>query len=388
MDDPTPSLPALPDTVAQATSAAVQELLGAVGALEDRLRSGERPLADETAILEGYRWMFSILRVGLDAFVWADTARPRFVEIVGPTKKWGGDNSDAYYRYAPIDPTRSYRVRGRKGDAVYFSLTVYGGPDDGRYSERIVSSINERDLVIGEDGTFEFVLSPEEHDASPWLPLEPDSVCAITRDYLEDPEHGRRLEWEIEAIGEPVAMDAPDAPWRRSDAELARRFRAAATWIEDQAAIVPVVLADPNTVADPYPVPQQTFGWAAGDAAYAMGSFDLADDEALVIEGRSPACAFWNCCLWNELLHTFDYGYAAEADAGDGSGRVTLNGAQATFEPDGSWRLVISERDPGRPNWIWTQGHRHGLIWFRWFLPDVTPERLTTRRVKVAELRP
>jgi len=213
-------------------------------------------------------------------------------------------------------------------------------------------------------------------------------VCAITRDYLEDPEHGRRLEWEIEAIGEPVAMDAPDAPWRRSDAELARRFRAAATWIEDQAAIVPVVLADPNTVADPYPVPQQTFGWAAGDAAYAMGSFDLADDEALVIEGRSPACAFWNCCLWNELLHTFDYGYAAEADAGDGSGRVTLNGAQATFEPDGSWRLVISERDPGRPNWIWTQGHRHGLIWFRWFLPDVTPERLTTRRVKVAELRP
>jgi hypothetical protein len=38
------------------------------------------------------------------------------------------------------------------------------------------------------------------------------------------------------------------------------------------------------------------------------------------------------------------------------------------------------------PNWLWTQGHRHGLIWFRWFLPTVTPDRPTTRVVKVTEV--
>ena len=31
------------------------------------------------------------------------------------------------------------------GDAVYLSLTVYGGPNDGRYSERIVGAVNSRD---------------------------------------------------------------------------------------------------------------------------------------------------------------------------------------------------------------------------------------------------
>jgi hypothetical protein len=368
-------------TVAAATAEAVHELLAAVGALEGGLRDGDRALADETALLEGYRWMFSILRVGLDAFVWADTSRPRFVDIVGPTKKWGGDNADSYYQYAPIDPARTYRVWGMAGDAVYFSLTVYGGPDDGHYSERIVASINDRDLVIGEDGTFEFILSPEEHVATPWLELEPDAVCAITRDYLEHPESGRRVEWHIEAIG------ADEHGWELTDEDQARRFRAAATWVKDQAAIVPVVLPDPNTMADPYPVAQQTFGWAAGDAAYAMGSFDLAADEALVIEGRSPESAFWNCCLWNELLHTFNYDYGRSESMAGQPVRVTINGAQVAYEADGSWCLVVSEADPGVPNWLWTQGHTHGLIWFRWFLPAATPDRLTTRVVKVADLR-
>ena len=99
-----------------------------------------------------------------------------------------------------------------------------------------------------------------------------------------------------------------------------------------------------------------------------MGSYDLDEDEALVIEGRSPGCAFWNVCLWNQFLHTYDYAYE----------RVTLNGGQVVYEPDGSWRLVIARRDPGHPNWISTAGHRRGRIWFRWFLPDATPVRPTT----------
>ena len=102
-------------------------------------------------------------------------------------------------------------------------------------------------------------------------------------------------------------------------------------------------------------MPSQTFGWAAGDAAYAMGSYELDEDEALVIEGRSPACAFWNVCLWNQFLHTYDYAYE----------RVTLNGDQAVYEPDGSWRLVVARRDPGHPNWISTAGPLPG--------PDLVP---------------
>lgn len=342
------------------------ELVEELRALEERIRTGPNTPLDDQGLLEGYKWIFSILAVGLDAYVWADPARPRFVDIVGPYRKWGGDNADAFYQFAPIDPARTYRVRGRKGDAAYFSLTVYGGPSDGRYSNRIVGTVNDRTLDIDADGTFSVVLSPEPHGGA-WLKLDPDAVCAITRDYIVDPAHGRRVEWHIEA-------EDPPAAWREDDAELARRFRATLTWIREQAQLVPLGLGEPNAVAEPYGVPTATYGWAAADAAYAMGSYDLAEDQALVIKGRSPECAFWNLCLWNQFLHTYNYDYE----------RVTINGGQVQYEDDGSWTIVIAGRDPGHPNWLSTAGHPRGLLWFRWFHPAATPARPSTELVTIA----
>lgn len=340
---------------------AAHELIDTLKGLDAKFFEGDAALTDEPSVLEGYKWMFTILRVALDAHVWADTANPCFVDIVGRYEKWGGDNADAFYQYAPLDPTRTYRVTGRRGDAVYLSISVYGGPDDGRYSERIIGWRNDRDLAIADDGTFELLIGPDV-DPAEGIRLEPDAVCAITRDYLADPDHDRRAEWHIEALD-------PPATYRQTDADLARRFRVAATWLRDQAAIVPIPPGEPNTIDEPYPVPQQTFGWAAGDAAYAMGRFELAPDEALVIEGRSPACAFWNLCLWNPFLHTYNYDYE----------RVTINGRQVVLADDGSWTIVVADRDPGHPNWISTQGHERGLLWFRWFLPEATPDRPTCR---------
>jgi hypothetical protein len=353
---------------ASATSQAFHELIETLRGLETKLAG--LPADDEQTVLEGYKWMFSILEVALDAYVWADAANPRFVEIVGPYKKWGGDNADAFYQYAPIDPSRTYRVRGRKGEATYFSLTVYGGPSDGRYSQRIVGSVNDRQVSIDEDGTFELILSPDDPGATrAWIKLEPDAVCAITRDYLIDPVRGRRMSWHIESL-------APPAQWRERDDELARRFRAGATWLVEQAKIVPIPLGQPNRVDEPYPVPARTYGWAAGDAAYAMGSYQLGDDEALVIDGRSPDCAFWNMCLWNPFLHTYNYDYE----------RVTINGGQIAYRSDGSWQIVVAHRDPGHPNWVSTAGHRRGRIWFRWFLPEDSPARPETAVIPLDEV--
>ena len=133
------------------------------------------------------------------------------------------------------------------------------------------------------------------------------------------------------------------------------------TWVREQAASCPCHRV-PNIVDPPYPVPTTTFGWAAGDAAYAMGAFELEDDEALVIRGRSPDCAFWNMCR-ETFLHTYNYDYE----------RVTINGAQVIYEPDGSWTIVVASATPAHPNWVSTAGHRAGHIWFRWFLPPETP---------------
>lgn len=341
---------------------AFDELVAQLGAIKERLKAAD-PALDETERVEGYRWIFSLLGVALDVNVWADAARPRFTDIVGPYRKWGGDNADAYYQYTPIDPRRSYRVRVEPGSAAYFSLTIYGGPDDGRYSTRIVASANHRTLKPSADGSFELWLSPEPPEptmaqAANWLKLEADAVCGLTRDYLADPVHGKRAAWSIEAV-DPTPF-VPESP-----AQLARRLRAARVWLAEQAQMCPLRVAPANSVAEPYPVPRQTFGWAAGDASYAMGSFELDEGQTLLIEGRSPPCAFWNLCLWTPYMHTYDYAYD----------RVTLNGAQVQYEADGSWQIRIAARDPGAPNWISTQGHRRGVLWFRWFLPEETVAR-------------
>ncbi len=341
------------------TETAFTELLEAVA--ETHGRMVEQLAGDETTLLEAHKWILSILHVAGDVQLWADTARPRFVDIVGPYKKWGGDNADAFYSYAPIDPARTYRVTVEPGDAVYLSLTVYGGPNDGRYSTHIVGAVNSLDAPPGPGGAIQIVLSPSApaaRDQVASIRLEPDAVAAITRDYLNDPVSGRRATWHIEA-------DDPPETYRQDDSDLARRLRAMTTWVREQAGIVPIPLGTPNAIDPPYPVPTTTFGWAAGDAAYAMGAFELADDEALVIRGRSPECAFWNMCLWNPLLHTYNYDYE----------RVTINGAQVQYESDGSFIIVVSARRPAHPNWVSTAGHRSGRIWFRWFLPAETPEQ-------------
>lgn len=345
------------------TTAAFHELMDLVRNADSLFLEGPRAV-DDTSVLEGYRWITEILSVALECYLWADSARPSIVPIAGPvlpTRKWGGDNADSFYYFAPLDPRRSYRLRGRRGDACYLSITAYGGPTDGRWSSRIVSTLNDRKLAIEEDGSFEIVLSADKPTAaSNWMKLDADSVALITRDYLVYPQRGKPASWEIEAL-----ETAP--PPRLDDRDLAQRFRAAANFLRDLTNInpLPALPELKNQIAEPYPVPAQTYGWAAGDACYAMGGFDLGEDEALVLEGVSPECVFWNMCLWNPYMQTYDYRYE----------NVTINGGQVKYETDGSWRIVIAAQDPGSANWVSTAGHRKGVIWFRWFLAAAQPQR-------------
>lgn len=190
-------------------STAFHELLDELGGIERKFLASDPPLP-EADILDGYRLTFSLLRVAVDTYVWGDKDNPRFVDVIGPYQRWGGDNSDAFYQLAPIDPTRTYRVTGNRGDSVYLSITVYGGPDDGHYSNRIVGTMNDRSLHFDADGNFDFTISPDPQ-AGAWLRLEDDAVVALTRDYLDNPETDRRAQWKIEAI-DPRPASATIAP--------------------------------------------------------------------------------------------------------------------------------------------------------------------------------
>jgi hypothetical protein len=140
---------------------------------------------------------------------------------------------------------------------------------------------------------------------------------------------------------------------------------------------VPFVSNVPNDVATPYsfrdsglPVP------GAADIVYSMGKWDLAPDEALVMTGRLPDGIFTNVMLWNKQMQTLDY-----------RNRVSsLNAAQLAREADGSYRIVISARDPGVANWLDTDGHAAGTIFWRFLLPEIDPPKPDCVVMPIAEV--
>ena len=212
------------------TEQAFTELLEEVGTTHRRLVEQLSAEDDLDSLLEAHKWVLSILQVAADVNIWADTARPRFIEIVGPYKKWGGDNADAFYFFAPVDPERTYRIVFQPGDAVYMSLTVYGGPNDGRYSTRIVGSVNSHDAPRRADGSIESCSPRWSRPTREWpgsasnptpSPPSPATISRIR-------SSGRRASWRIEA-------EDPPETFRQDDADLARRIRAATTWVREQA---------------------------------------------------------------------------------------------------------------------------------------------------------
>jgi hypothetical protein len=194
---------------------AYHELLDLMRDVDATFVEGDRALTDEVSVAEGYRFLTDALHAALEIYLRSDAHRPAFVPIVGPTFKWGGDNSDAFYNFAPVTPDVEYRVRGKRGDAVYLSVCVYGGPDDGRWSTRIVSNLNDREIEFDADGSFEIAVSrTRPAGAHNWLELADDANAMITRDYHVDPVHGAPTTYTIDAI----PAQAPPAPL--GDAEV------------------------------------------------------------------------------------------------------------------------------------------------------------------------
>ncbi|MFO8011633.1 MAG: hypothetical protein R6U89_12635, partial [Dehalococcoidia bacterium] len=140
---------------------------------------------------------------------------------------------------------------------------------------------------------------------------------------------------------------------------------------------IPFVSTTPNEL--PEPMVFQMAGqdaWGAVDIAYSMGPFRIQPDEALVMEGVLPDCAFANVVLWNKHMQSFEFR----------DRRVSLNRKQIVLEPDGSYRIVVAHRDPGVPNWLDTEGHTEGTVFWRFLLPAEQPARPECRLVKLSEI--
>ena len=97
-----------------------------------------------------------------------------------------------------------------------------------------------------------------------------------------------------------------------------------------------------------------------------------------VITGSLEECAFANVMLWNRQMQTLEYCVR----------RSSINQAQLALEPDGTFRIVVAHSDPGVPNWLDTEGHESGTIFWRILLPVENPPQTTCVVVPVASLAP
>jgi hemin uptake protein HemP len=345
---------------------ALRELIALLGEIDRRWASDEWNLLGPDDVVGAHRTLMHMLEGGLVTFFESDPSRPRFQRIVTPTRKFTGDNADAIYHDAPVDPRWQYVVRGRMDGAVYVSFTVECDTADGSMASRTGGVINDTQFDVDADGRFEIRLggAPAERN---WLPLESGATRITTRHYYENPtpasaDPTRHAALEIERLDGGPPPPPPD------DASVAAGIRRVARFLESRtllqppmakaASQPPFVSLVPNQF--PKPVPPGNFGLAAFDATYSMAPYFLGPDEALIISGRWPKCRMANVSLWNRFMQTLDYANRT----------VSRNRAQTTLEPDGSFRIVLAHRDPGHPNWIDTEGKPFGLVFWRFFLVE------------------
>src|SRR5688572_24167591 len=176
--------PETPPVLGTESRKAWSELLALLAEADTRYLGKEWNIERAADIADGHRFLMHVLHSGMEQWLEADPVRPNAVRFVTPTLKLLGDNPDAIYYTAPVDPKRRYRVRGNTGGAVYTSLTIEGGNSEGHYPKRVAGALNDTQFDVKRDGSFEVILGPGEKGRNR-LALEPDAGTLTTRHYFE-----------------------------------------------------------------------------------------------------------------------------------------------------------------------------------------------------------
>ena len=356
-------------------------LLSRLGEIGDRFAGPEWGLTERDDQAEALGAVMAHLATAFETQFVNDVSNPVFRPLVTPWRKSLGDNPDARYYDAPVDPNGVYRITGNTAGAVYISFTIEAGAEGGAFPAGTVGVLNDSEFNIDAAGNFEIVLGGADRDRN-WMDL-PGSASRITvRIYWEEPLPAtlppqRDLRLGISLID----GDVKPRPYGESsslDDDIAGSISTLEKYVLDrtidqiakpgEGEVPAFVSRVPHEF--PPPVVPGDHALAAADAAYSMAPYLLDDDQALVISAQWPQCRFGNVVLWNRQMQTFDYL----------NHRVSLNRAQATVNEDGTFEVVVSATDPGHPNWLSTTGRQFGIVFWRFMLPEGP---ITTPQAKV-----
>lgn len=328
-----------------------------------------------------------VARVALEALATSaltalggDGDHPVFLPNIGQVLNVGQPNADTIYRTAKITPGGIYRLRGRRGSLPIAKIGELGpslgeagagqaqvGPMKGYHD------INA--LQVDAQGRFDVILSPERpaNHKGDWWRLDPASTQLMVRMVGSDWNRGEDPTLSIERLDAPANRPRPPA------AQLEQRLRR----LPGAASAMALMFMDhvENLRREGYVNKLKVFDVSQMGALvgqfYYEGAYDLADDEALIVEAKVPQkCVYRSLILTNALYETTDW-Y---------NNHASLNDAQAQPDKDGVLRIVVSAKDPGVRNWLDTAGYPLGVIQGRWTDCDTQPMP-SVRKVALAEVR-
>jgi len=324
---------------------------------------------------EGYRMLTRLLRGALENKL--EHGRPEHPELIctcHETIKIVGENPDNHYLGSSLDGKYDYRIWGTRGEAKWISFNLFSGAGFGGGGPGTGATMHEEQMHIEPDGSFEIIISPREHPGN-WLRSEPDTRSIAIRQTFLDKRHQQHAEMHIERIDDD---GAPPAPLTAEELYLSLLY--AGFYVKGVASIGTQWATRqaqwPNVFTDEAELPE-TDKFKDPQIKWHQGYFDLADDEALIVEVTPPACEYWMIALHNHWMETLDYVHH----------QSTLNCHSTQLEPDGSVRWVIAHHDPGVPNWLDTAGHRRGTVGVRWVGPNVIDVLPSTRVVALSSIR-
>lgn len=347
------------------------------------VRNGENSAQDSQDAVERFMGLLTILSNTARMPLNSDPTRPLVTtfDLLPALSKIGGNSPDADYHGFPVSHEYSYRLRGTRGNAPFFSLQVQSVDIDLiklQPKMYLASVLPDKQLEYDEDGYFEVLISAEKPNdyQGLWMGMDEKSFRVVVREY----HHDRASEGEPELFVE--VLDTIGKPEPLKDDEVAKSLQQVAfmskfwfearNWYPELRA--PQAINQFQTSERGTEQRSQDLALAA-DVQYMLGWWQLEEDEVLVIEGIAPESPYWIIQLADRWLETADFRRR----------QVSLNDSQVTLDESGRYRIVVSGIDTGETNWLDTGNRTEGLMAFRWaYATDV--QKPQTRIVKLGQL--
>jgi hypothetical protein len=325
-------------------------------------------------LASGLRHLQVLLAVGLDEALYADDDAPLVLRPSTSTndvRSWGMDCADAVYTNAPLEAGGTYRLQGNRGTAQYVGLQTMDG------AAATANAVVD-ELEIDADGNFELILSAEKRPGN-WMQITGDAPNLIVRHFFYDWDNETLSDLALERLddGGPSGASGVSGASKAHVSPLAAsagRLAAVGDFVVSNLSFFAAFgqAAPPNAFMAPFD--QSSMGGAAENRPV-IGRWQLAEDEALLLEVVPPVGAYWSLSIGNPWWETIHYGRH----------QSSLNGHQAVIDEDGVFRAVIAATDLGIANWIDNAGHSNGPMILRCVRTETAPVP-EVQIVKVADL--